>query len=214
MKPRFLVLFIILLTFHHILVCEFLRGFPESMTESPKFHVWMGEGKNHTDEYLKAQFKRLEEAGVDGVMYLCPPERYPAVIAIADRFGLEVHAWQVILNCRDKEVMEKHNDWFTVNGKGESSLDHPPFVGYYKWLCPTNEEVQEYIINKVSYLADIPGLKSVHLDYIRHSDVILPIGLWDKYGLVMDREYPEFDFCYCDVCIQKFKKQNSNLSNN
>lgn len=40
-----------------------------------------------------------------------------------------------------------------------------------------------------------------------YSDVILPIGLWDKYDLVMDREYPEFDFCYCDVCIQKFKEQ-------
>lgn len=187
-------------------MCEFSHEIFSSMITSPHFYVWMGEGNNHTDEYLKAQFQKLEEAGVDGVMYLCSPDRYPAVIAIANQFGLEIHAWQVILNCRDQDVMEKRTNWFTVNGKGESSLDHPPFVGYYKWLCPSNEEVQEYIVKKVDRLADIDGLKSIHLDYIRHSDVILPITLWDKYGLVMDREYPEFDFCYCNVCIRKFKE--------
>jgi hypothetical protein len=175
--------------------------------KSPRFYVWMGEGKNHSDEYLETQFKKLKEADVDGVMYLCSADRYPGVIKIAKRAGLEVHAWQVILNCRDKQVMENHKDWFTINGKGQSSLENPPYVGYYKWLCPSNDQVQEYIAKRVSRIADIPGLKSVHLDYIRHSDVILPIGLWEKYDLVMDREYPEFDFCYCDVCIQQFKEQ-------
>jgi uncharacterized lipoprotein YddW (UPF0748 family) len=48
----------------------------------------------------------------------------------------------------------------------------------------------------------------VHLDYIRFIDVILPRGLWSRYGLVMDREMPEYDFCYCEVCRQKFRKQS------
>jgi len=175
--------------------------------KSSTIFVWMGEGKDHSNEYLKIQFQKLKAAGVDGVMYLCSVNRYPDIIKIADSTGLEIHAWQVILNCRDEYVKKNHKDWFTVNGKGESSLDFPPFIGYYKWLCPSNKRVQDYLIEKASKLADIKGLKSIHLDYIRYSDVILPIGLWSKYNLVMDREYPEFDFCYCDICISNFKVQ-------
>jgi len=176
-------------------------------SKSPKIFVWMGEGENHSDEYLKKQFNKLKKAGVNGVMYQCSVDRYPNVIKIADRTGLEIHAWQVILNCRDEYVMKNHKDWFTINGRGKSTLDNPPFVDYYKWLCPSNEQVQDYLIEKVSKLGDIEGLKGIHLDYIRYSDVILPKGLWSKYNLVMDREYPEFDFCYCDVCRDNFKAQ-------
>jgi uncharacterized lipoprotein YddW (UPF0748 family) len=48
------------------------------------------------------------------------------------------------------------------------------------------------------------GVDGFHLDYIRHSDVILPRGLWEKYDLVQDRELPEYDYCYCDVCREQF----------
>lgn len=173
----------------------------------PIFYVWMGEGKDHSAAYTEEQFRKLKGAGIDGIMYTCPAENYPRVIQIAKQVGLELHAWQVILNCRDENVMENHKDWFTVNGRGESSLLRPPFVEYYKWLCPSNEEVRRHVLNKISELARIKGLAGIHLDYIRYSDVILPAGLWSKYGLTMDREYPEFDFCYCDVCIRKFKEQ-------
>ena len=47
----------------------------------------------------------------------------------------------------------------------------------------------------------------MHLDYIRYPDVILPSGLWAKYGLVQDHEMPEYDFCYCDVCRAAFRRQ-------
>jgi uncharacterized lipoprotein YddW (UPF0748 family) len=175
--------------------------------ERPKFFVWMGEGRNTSQDQIETRFKELSDAGVDGVMYQCSPDRYPDVITLAKPFGLEVHAWQVILNSRRKDLMENHGDWFTINGKGESSRDHPPFVGYYSWLCPSNEEVQDYLVKRISKLAETEGLKSVHLDYIRYSDVILPSGLWDKYDLVMDREYPEFDFCYCNICAAQFQKR-------
>jgi len=59
----------------------------------------------------------------------------------------------------------------------------------------------------VEQTAREPGVDGVHLDYVRHSDVILPIGLWSKYDLVQDREYPEFDFCYCEVCRESFRQQ-------
>lgn len=41
-------------------------------------------------------------------------------------------------------------------------------------------------------------------DMIRYPDVILAEGLWAKYGLHMDREYPRFDYCYCDNCVEGF----------
>ena len=34
------------------------------------------------------------------------------------------------------------------------------------------------------------------MDYIRYVDVILPRGLWEKYGLVQDHIMPEFDYGY------------------
>jgi hypothetical protein len=54
-------------------------------------------------------------------------------------------------------------------------------------------------------IADIPEVDGIHLDYIRYPDVILARGLWKKYGLVMDREYPQYDYCYCDKCVADFK---------
>ncbi len=38
-------------------------------------------------------------------------------------------------------------------------------------------------------------------------DVILPRGLWAKYGLEMHAEHPEFDYCYCSCCQAAFMKQ-------
>jgi len=108
----------------------------------------------------------------------------------------------------DEWVRENHPEWFTVSREGKSSLDHPPYVGYYRWLCPTRVPVREYLRGKVEEVARQPDIDGVHLDYIRHSDVILPIGLWSRYNLVQDREYPEFDFCYCDVCRETFMAQS------
>jgi uncharacterized lipoprotein YddW (UPF0748 family) len=47
-------------------------------------------------------------------------------------------------------------------------------------------------------------LKEIHLDYIRFPDVVLPEGLWSDYGIVQDREYPQYDYCYCPHCRQQF----------
>ena len=55
-------------------------------------------------------------------------------------------------------------------------------------------------------IAALEEVDGIHLDYIRFPDVILARGLWDKYGLVMDREYPQYDYCYCDHCVEDFKE--------
>ena len=62
-------------------------------------------------------------------------------------------------------------------------------------------------------IAQVEGIASVHLDYIRYPDVILPRGLWDKYGLTMNEEHADFDFCYCDECTRGFKEQTRSTVN-
>jgi uncharacterized lipoprotein YddW (UPF0748 family) len=127
---------------------------------------------------------------------------------IARDEGLEFHRWMWILNRNgDAWVRENHPEWFTISREGKSSLDHPPYVGYYRWLCPTRGPVREYLRGKVETVARRPEIDGVHLDYIRHSDVILPVGLWSRYELVQDQEYPQFDFCYCEVCREAFLAQ-------
>ena len=119
--------------------------------------------------------------------------------------GLEFHRWVWTLNRNgDEWVKANHPEWFTVSRNGDSSLTHPPYVGYYKWLCPTRPEVREYLRDSILGIAREPGVDGVHLDYVRHCDVILPSGLWAKYDLIQDREHPEFDFCYCDTCRETF----------
>jgi uncharacterized lipoprotein YddW (UPF0748 family) len=59
----------------------------------------------------------------------------------------------------------------------------------------------------VSDLGNTANLDGIHLDYIRYPDVILPVALWEKYNLVQNEELPQFDFCYCTVCREVFKKQ-------
>ena len=49
----------------------------------------------------------------------------------------------------------------------------------------------------VAHIVEMNAVDGVHLDYVRHCDVILPRGLWERYDLVQDIEHPEFDFCYC-----------------
>ena len=105
-------------------------------------------------------------------------------------------------------VAEQHPEWYAVSRDGKSCFDEPPYVGYYKWLCPTRKESKAHILSLVEGLAKVEGVSSVHLDYIRYSDIFLPIGLLPKYNLKQEIELPEFDFCYCDVCVAEFEKEH------
>ncbi len=97
--------------------------------------------------------------------------------------------------------------WYAVNRRGESTATQPPYVDYYKFRCPSREPVRRHIAGHVAGLSQIDGLSSIHLDYVRYPDVILPPALWAQYGLVQDREHPEFDYCYCDECRAQFSAQ-------
>jgi uncharacterized lipoprotein YddW (UPF0748 family) len=168
--------------------------------------TWVHGGRKHSDDEWRAYFSKLRTAGLDAVLTGGGDTERLSQAAHAE--GLEFHRWAWILNrSGDEWARQNHPEWFTVSRNGDSTLDHPPYVVYYRWLCPTREPVREYLSRAVGEIAADTNVDGVHLDYIRHSDVILPVGLWDKYDLVQDREYAEFDFCYCDVCREAFAQQ-------
>jgi uncharacterized lipoprotein YddW (UPF0748 family) len=161
---------------------------------------------NRTPDEWRARFGRLREAGIEAV--LVSGGTTEMLSDAARRAGLTFHRWTWTLNrSGDRQVKDAHPDWFTVSRKGESSLTTPPYVGYYQWLCPTKPAVREYLRGLIDETAAEAAVDGVHLDYIRHCDVILPVGLWPKYGLVQDHEMAEFDFCYCDTCRETFASE-------
>ena len=139
------------------------------------------------------------------------PVRAPwleSAIPIATAAGLEVHAWMWCMPCLLDDVIKQHPDWYNVNAKGESAVDKPAYVDYYKFLDPARTEVREFVRDTVRELAAIPGLTGIHLDYIRHPDAILPKDLWAKYGIVQDRVYPPYDYGYTAHSRQLFKAKH------
>jgi uncharacterized lipoprotein YddW (UPF0748 family) len=179
-----------------------LPAFPLSNTKN---WAWVTR-YNRSEEEWREQFGRMSEAGVDGILI---SRNFDELIPMATDQGLEVHAWLIALQRGDDEfAAENHPEWFMVNRQGDSSLEQPPYVEYYKWLCPSREEVHAYLLDEVEELLQHEELGGIHLDYIRYPDVILPIALQSDYDLVQDHEMPQYDFCYCEVCREHFRERS------
>jgi uncharacterized lipoprotein YddW (UPF0748 family) len=184
----------------------------------------MRPGRRRTADDWKRLFERIERAGIDAVipevyngstaLFEHPNPLVPSraavleeMIPLAHAAGLQVHAWMWTVPCTNREVIAQHGDWYAVNGLGEPAHTKPAYVNYYKFLCPRRPEAREFIAGNVEALANIPALDGVHLDYVRLPDVILAKGLWAKYDIVQDREYPQYDYCYCEYCREQFQQQ-------
>ena len=111
------------------------------------------------------------------------------------------------MNRGEKDLLAAHPEWYAVNRKGDSCADMPPYVDYYRWLCPSREEVYQYLESHVKEALDKDYVDGIHLDYVRYCDVILPVSLWDGYGIEQTKELPEYDYCYCDLCRENFRLQ-------
>ena len=193
------------------------------MKDRRKNWTWITTDLKTTDDEWKRKFAQWRESGVDAVL----PEVFGSraafyasthlpvagewlerILPIAKSEGLEVHAWMWTMPCNIEDVQKNHPDWFNVSRNGVSSLEKPPYVPYYKFLCPSRPDVHEFLQKRVSELAQYDELDGIHLDYIRHPDVILAAELQPRYGIVQDREYPEYDYCYCEVCRRDFKQKS------
>ena len=184
----------------------------ESIVENAKtefeFGVWITANNERSNEDYAAEFTKYKNAGIDEVLINTgtDPVLLKRITPIATEKGLKVHAWIMAMNRPGDSIALTHPEWYAVSREGKSCYDTRPYVDYYQWLCPTRKESREHILGLVEELAKVDGIESVHLDYIRFSDIFLPIGLLPKYNLKQETELPQFDFCYCDVCVSEFEK--------
>ncbi len=191
-------------------------------TRHPRRHwVWLTTHPDLSRAQWQKDFALMRESGIDGVIaevydgrhahwgstrLPVKSERLEMLMPIARAAGLEFHAWMWCMPCMVDDVMRTHPDWYNVNGLGQSALEKPAYVDYYRFLDPANPEVRAWLRANVAELAAIDGVAGVHLDYIRHPDAILPKGLWAKYGLVQDRVHPQFDYGYTRLSRDLFRK--------
>lgn len=192
--------------------------------DKPLLKNWMWI-HNVDDATLDELIERLTKArsyGIDAVLMETPmgettamesewqPFRHAGLerlIEAGKATDVEVHGWLWQMPNNIPAIAEKHPQWFAVNGLGQPTHTNPAYVDYYKFMCPNNPEVQEYLRLRIKSLAAVNGLAGVHLDYIRLPDVILAEALQPKYNIIQDREYPQYDYCYCNICRAKFKAE-------
>lgn len=155
-----------------------------------------------SDSDYAAHFGKVKECGISAVLFEGYDQR---IYRLCKEAGLEAHYWLWTMN--RAELLKEHPDWGVVNRKGESTYDNPPYVGYYRFLCPNHEGVAQTIADDYVRCANLEYVDGMHLDYVRFPDVVLPSSLWKNYGIEQLSELPEYDYCYCDVCRAKFKEQ-------
>lgn len=169
-----------------------------------KHWAWENPNQKESDEELVKRYKSYYSAGIRGMFFESDSERH---FKIAKEAGLETHRWMWTMNRGEKELLESHPDWYAVSRNGESCATNPPYVNYYRWLCPSKPEVLEYLKKQVKQILEKNYVDGIHLDYIRYCDVILPVNLWAKYGIDQSKELPEYDFCYCETCRYNYKEK-------
>ncbi|MFV0593834.1 MAG: family 10 glycosylhydrolase [Draconibacterium sp.] len=173
-------------------------------SRKPRHWVWENPNRNQSDEELQKKYESFYEAGIRGMFFESDSERH---FRIAKKAGLEAHRWMWTLNRGEKELLENHPEWYAVNRSRKSCATDPPYVGYYRWLCPSKAETLEYLAQRSREILVKDYVDGLHLDYVRYCDVILPVNLWGKYGIDQSKELPEYDFCYCDTCRSKYKEE-------
>jgi uncharacterized lipoprotein YddW (UPF0748 family) len=192
------------------------------LTEKEKFWIWARPQADWTNDDWKAKLSQAREAGINALLLevyngnstfyqggqLPMQEDLVSRIApMCHELGMEFHAWMWTMPLTNADMVEKHPDWYAVNGLGEPAHTDPAYVPYYKFMCPCHPEVQDYVAGNVASLARIPEVDGVHLDYVRLPDVILAKGLQPKYDIVQDKEYPQYDYSYSTYCREQFKEQ-------
>ena len=178
-------------------------------------------GKNYTWTYVQDgmdslawahEFDTFKMAGIDAVLLLLRESttgQFANVVRWGKIAGLEMQVWIPVMNPHGNDSTEiAHPEWYVVSREGLSCLEKQPYIPSYKWLCPSRKEVRTYLKQEIGRLASDNNLDGIHLDYIRIPDVILPVGIQPRYDLVQDREFPEFDFCYCEVCRENFRGES------
>ncbi|MFT4223668.1 putative glycoside hydrolase [Dysgonomonas sp.] len=215
---------LILLIMSFMLSCGISKK--HTIDDSRKAWAWMSGKLSHTDEVWDYYFRNASKAGIDAILLECHPgvpdttylrddfvgaqaiETVKRALPYARKYNIELHAWMWTENRGELNLRKAHPEWYMVNRDGKSVVENKLYGReHYRFLCPYHPEVTEYLKDRASELAEIDGLAGVHLDFIRYPDVILPSKLQASRGVVQDKEYAEWDHCYCDLCRSLFKEK-------
>jgi len=157
------------------------------------------------DPVFEATYAKYARRNIHGLLFEFDDESH---YQAAKSNNLEAHRWIWTLNDKDLEHAVMHPEWYAVNRNGESCVDKPPYVAYYRWLCPNQPGVVAHLKDKVREILRKDYVDGIHLDYIRYCDVVLPLNLWSRYGIVQTSELGQYDYCYCELCRNKFRRIN------
>jgi uncharacterized lipoprotein YddW (UPF0748 family) len=201
-----------------------MQATAKSVAPEKKVWAWMSGKTTMSPEVWDHFFSKASQAGIDAILLECHGG-YPEVIGdsssfrdnaaiqiiktalpYAKKYNIELHAWIWTTNRTEMSLRKAHPDWYQVNALGQSCLDIKLYNReHYRWLCPSRQETIQYLKDRVAELGEIKGLVGIHLDFVRYPDAILPYGLQQSRNVVQDKVYPQWDFCYCDVCRKNFK---------
>lgn len=168
------------------------------------FWLWARPKDTETESLLKKRYQGYKDAGVRGIFFESYSKKH---YQIAKENGLEAHRWMWTMNRGEKELLEKHPEYYAVSRSGKSCATQPPYVGYYRFLCPSHPDVPAYLEEKAREQLEKEDVDGLHLDYIRYPDVILPVNLWENYQLDQSTELPDYDFCYSTFSKEAFLRE-------
>lgn len=201
---KYLICFFSLLLF---LSCNsFNTENQKSEREVFTFFTWTRIGKQFNKSVWTKKLNDFKTIGITEILVSGSSENLIKLVALASKHNIKVHAWMWTLNRPGDTIAKKHPDWYAVNRAGKNSLEYRAYVDYYQWLSPFHPNAREHIKNNVRKLANIKGLASIHLDYVRYVDVILGADLQPKYGLVQNKELPEYDYGYHPIARKGYKE--------
>ena len=184
-----------------------LSGNPVGTEEAfpPTIGLWI---HGNAPDLSPDRFRAWADAGITTVIIGGTDANIAKAARWAKAVGLRTVAWVWALNRPDDPALDAHPDWHAVSLEGKSTFreEERPFVGYYRFLCPTHPAVRAHLAEHVRRLARLPEIDAIQLDYIRLPDVVLPKALWPTYGLDMGTLLPPYDFCYCPRCVAAFGK--------
>jgi uncharacterized lipoprotein YddW (UPF0748 family) len=182
-----------------------LKGNPDPAFK-PQILAWMHGHREWTTGQWDSAFSLFRLSGITGVLTSADTATLNRALPIAAKYGIRLQTWFFTMLNNDSALIKRHPEWFVVNREGKSCITDPAYVGYYRFLCPSNPEVREYLRKRLDPFLAVNNLDGIHLDYIRYPDVILPEALWQVYGIEQDKEYPQYDYCYCPVCREKYRQ--------
>ena len=173
----------------------------------PRLCGWFAEEQNITSDEISGNLSYFKSQGIQCVNYMTDIPKYERAAKIGQQIGIQIYAWlpaMLGVGNNKKWIYENHPEAYVVTKSGIHSYYQPVYgVSHYKFLCPNQPIVRNYLKQMYDNVSRIPEIDGINLDYIRFIEENL-------------RDYdPNGDTCYCEYCVSDyFNKTGVNISTN